>query len=254
MAKITIEINKIREGLEQIGYVISDFEERENNGLNWQFKFSNSGSCVTIYDSNNKKNSVVNGKCEEGEKEALKNIVDELKCNELTIDGINKQIVDLINAKKEDYYYDFKAEWYKTDKESKADFIHDILCLANNIENQNAFLIIGVEDQNYQAIGVEQWKKSNEIFDFLREIKFAGGKTPEIELKKIYYKYKKIDVLMIKASNEVPFFLLEKYNGVFDYNIYTRVGDTNTPKNKNASYSDIEKLWGFHFNKAEGTN
>lgn len=121
MAKITIDINKIREGLEQIGYVISDFEERENNGLNWQFKFTNSGSCVTIYDSNNKKNSVVNGKCEEGEKEALKNIVDELKCNELTIDDINKQIVDLINSKKEDYYYDFKAEWYKTDKESKAD-------------------------------------------------------------------------------------------------------------------------------------
>ena len=131
MAKISIDIDGVKETLENIGYVISDYEERENNGKNWQFKFTNSGACVTVYDTNNKKNSVVNGKCENGEKEALKEIVDLAKCNELQIDEDNKSIVELINSHKEDYNYDFKREWHK----NNGDLVHDILCLSNNTDN-----------------------------------------------------------------------------------------------------------------------
>ena len=76
---------------------------------------------------------------------------------------------------------------------------------------------------------------------------FAGGKIPPVEMKKIYYKYKKIDVLVCKSSSDVPFFLAERYKNVNEYQIYTRVGDTNTPINQNASYMDIEKLWRHHF-------
>ena len=42
------------------------------------------------------------------EKEKLKEIVDGLKCNELVIDPLNAEIVDLIRARKEDYFYDFE--------------------------------------------------------------------------------------------------------------------------------------------------
>lgn len=243
MAKISIDIVNIKESLAAIGYEISDCIERENNGVNWQIKFFNSGAIVTIYDTNTKKNTVVNGKCEDGESQALKQIVDGLKCKEITIDEINPIIVALINSKQESGHYDFKQEWHTQGKDG--DLLHDILCLANNTEHINAYLIIGVTD-TYDVVGVPEWKKSNEVYDFLRTKNFAGNHVPEIFLRKVYYKHHKIDVIEITASRKVPFYLVERYKDV-GLQIYTRVGDTNTPKNECASYNDVEKLWRIHF-------
>ena len=243
MAKVTIDIENIKDSLTKIGYVISDCIERENNGINWQIKFNNSGASVTIYDTNTKQNTVVNGKCDEMEQVFLKGIVDGIKCKELTIDPINNEIVNLINSCREESFYDFKQEWYSDSKDG--DMLHDILCLANNESNRDAYLIFGVTD-NYEVLGVSEWKRSNEIFDFLRGKKFAGGKIPSVEIRKVFYKYKKIDVLIIKRSHDVPYFLSEKYKNV-GTQIYTRIGDTNTPKNESASYDSIEHLWRIHF-------
>lgn len=243
MSKISIDIENIKNSLTNIGYEISDCIERENNGLNWQIKFFNSGAIVTIYDTNKKKNTVVNGKCGDLEKAQLKEMVDLIKCKELIIEPINKMVVSFINSKKEESNYDFKQEWHSAAKDG--DLLHDILCLANNIENDDAYLIVGVRDDG-EVIGVEDWKKSNELFDFLRSKKFAGGNMPEIDLRKAYYKHYKIDVLIIKSSKNVPFYLSEKYKGV-GVQIYTRTGDTNTPKNESANYNATEALWRIHF-------
>lgn len=48
MTKITVDIKYIKDQLKKIRYEISDCIQRENNGLNWQLKFSNSGASVTI--------------------------------------------------------------------------------------------------------------------------------------------------------------------------------------------------------------
>ena len=72
MTKITVDIEYIKDQLKKIGYEISDCIPRENNGLNWQLKFKNSGASVTIYDSNNVKNTVVNGRVDDEEKKILK--------------------------------------------------------------------------------------------------------------------------------------------------------------------------------------
>lgn len=245
MAKISIDIKSIKDSLTNIGYEISDCIERENNGTNWQFKFYNSGAIVTVYDTNTKKNTVVNGKCDEDERNAIKEIVDGLKCKEITINPVNCLIASYINSKREDICYDFKQEWHSSGKDS--DLLHDILCLANNTKNVDAYLIVGVTDE-FDVIGVPDWRKSNEIFDFLRSKKFAGDHLPEVELKNIYYKHHKIDVLEIKASRYVPFYLAEKYKDV-GTQIYTRTGDTNTPKNMCAKYSDVETLWRIHFSR-----
>ena len=245
MAKVSIDIAYVKESLSKIGYVISDCIERENNGTNWQIKFSNSGACVTVYDTNIKKNTVVNGRCENGEAEELKTIVDRLKCKELVVDPLNEIIVQLINRKKEDTYYDYKQKWHIEGKDG--DLLHDIICLANNVDNREAYLIVGVKD-DYEVCGVEIWRKSNEVLDFLKSKRFAGGYIPEIELLGLYYKHKKIDVLVIKSSSHIPFYLSERYKDV-GTQIYTRVGDTNTPKDRVASYSDAEKLWKKHFEK-----
>lgn len=91
MSKVSVDIEYIKSKLNDIGYEISDCVERENNGVNWQLKFSNSGAIVTIYDSNRTKNTVVNGKAD---KDSLKFIVDSLKAKELQIDPLNVEIVE----------------------------------------------------------------------------------------------------------------------------------------------------------------
>lgn len=242
MSKISIDIDYIKDGLTDIGYKISDCVVRENNGVNWQLKFSNSGAIVTIYDSNKTKNSVVNGRVDTDERNQLKEIVDSLKTKDLSINPLNKEIIKLIESRKEDFYYDFKIIPHALD----ADLLHDILCLANNLENRDAFLIIGVAN-NYKVVGVEEKWESNNLYDFLKSKKFAGDNIPDVRIHDMYYKYLNIVVLEIKSSRNVPFFLAEKYKGVFENQIYIRVGDTNTPKNKCASYKDIETLWRFHF-------
>jgi ATP-binding protein len=244
MSKISIDINYIKDSLQDIGYKISDCIEKENNGKNWQIKFSNSGAIVTIYDTNNKKNSVINGKIDEKEQQRLKTIIDELKCKELSIDPINKLIVDLINNKDEKYFYDYKREYHK----NNVDLLHDILCLSNNTDNRDSYLIFGVTD-DCEVVGIEDKLKSNDILDFLKSKHFAGDHMPNVEVKNLLYLHYHIGIIICKSSKFVPFFLTERYKGINSYQIYTRVGDTNTPKNESANYSDIEKLWRIHFER-----
>lgn len=244
MSKISIDIDSIKNSLEMIGYTISDVIERENNGKNWQFKFSNSGAIVTVYDTNTKKNTVVNGKCEEGEQQSLKEIVDGIKCNEIVIHPLNRNIVELINGRRELSYFDIKKEWYSADKDQ--DMLHDILCLCNNQEHHEAYLVIGVTNQ-FSIVGVAHHKASNDIYDFLRNKHFAGDHIPEVELFQMYYQYHQIDVLVCKSTKAVPFYITDTYRGVFANQIYTRLGDTNTPKTQSANYLEIENLWRYHF-------
>ena len=56
------------------------------------------------------------------------------------------EIENLISLKQEGSYWDFKREWYSKDK--KADLLHDIICMANNLSNRDAFIIIGIDEEN----------------------------------------------------------------------------------------------------------
>lgn len=92
----------------------------------------------------------------------------------------------MIRSRKEDYYYDFKKEFHKRDE----DLLYDIICLSNNLENRDAYLIIGVTD-DFEVIGVNEECKSNNILDLMKNKKFARDFKPEIEFRYINYKYKK---------------------------------------------------------------
>ena len=105
------------------------------------------------------------------------------------------------------------------------------MCLSNNTSGKDSYLIFGVSN-NFEICGVNKQKNSEEIYDLLKNIKFAGDHTPKVELKHIYYQSKKIDVLVCKKSKYIPIYLTEKYRDVNPFHIYTRVGDTNTPKGK----------------------
>lgn len=93
-----------------------------------------------------------------------------------------EEILELINLRQEGSYWDFKKEWYKSDK--KQDLLHDIICMANNIENHDAYIIIGVDEANgYNIVSTEEdecRKNTQKIVDFLKDKKFAGGIRPTV--------------------------------------------------------------------------
>lgn len=157
-----------------------------------------------------------------------------------------KKIVSLIETKREDDYWDFKEQWHN----NKADLLHDIICLANNRVDMEAYLIIGVRDKTFEVIGVENdicRKNQQNLIDFLNDKPFAGGIRPSIELKTLTIESHEVDIIVIKNSTDTPYFLTDNYRDksecVCKYAIYTRIKDTNTPKDKNADLNQIEFLW-----------
>lgn len=155
------------------------------------------------------------------------------------------EIRKIIRLKQEGGYWDFKREWYSQDK--KADLLHDIICMANNLENRDAYIIIGVDEENdYSLVDVTtdvNRKNTQKMVDFLRDKKFAGGVRPIVYVQEVKLSGRAIDVIVIKNSYETPFYLTDNFQGVMANNIYTRIMDSNTPKNKSADIFHIEYLW-----------
>lgn len=156
-----------------------------------------------------------------------------------------ERILNLIEEKREGTYWDFKQEYHK----DKAKLLHDIICLANNIDNREAYLIFGVSDSG-KIIGIEtdENRKNKEQFtSFLRGKKFSGGITPYVILKTLIVQKHEIDVLVIKKSEKVPYYLAEQFKYartmISAGSIYLRIEDQNTPINATADPLYTEQLW-----------
>lgn len=127
--------------------------------------------------------------------------------------------------------------------------LHDILCFANTVHNQDCYIIIGVAD-NGEIVGLSEdspnRKNQENILTLLHSTVFAGDLTPSISLETIKIRDKEVDVLTIHNSFNVPYYLKfvsKKSNGLqFGY-IYSRNGDRNTPISENSSMGQIELLW-----------
>lgn len=156
------------------------------------------------------------------------------------------KILSFLDTKREDDYWDFKEQWHT----NKADLLHDIICLANNRADEDAYLIIGVRDTTYEVVGVENdvnRKTQQNLIDFLNTKPFISGIRPSIELKSFNINTHEVDIIVIKNSTDTPYFLTSDYRDnsecVHKYAIYTRIKDTNTPKDKTADINQIEFLW-----------
>lgn len=159
---------------------------------------------------------------------------------------LESEISKLIELHTEGEYWDFKQQWHS----NNADLLHDIICMANSLANRDCFIIIGVEDRTYNVLGVNNEKRKNQqnVIDLLHQKpSWAGGYIPEVYVKTIFIADKEIDVIIIKQSSNTPFYLLNDYTNegqpVFKGAIYTRKGDTNTPKTETADLHDTELLW-----------
>lgn len=159
---------------------------------------------------------------------------------------LKNEILELIERHTEGEYWDFKQQWHS----NNADLIHDIICMANSLANRDCYIIIGVEDKTYNVLGVSGEKRKNQqnVINLLQQKpSWAGGYVPEVYVKTISIEDKEIDIVVIKQSDNTPFYLLEDYKKegqpIFKGAIYTRKGDTNTPKTETADLYDTELLW-----------
>lgn len=166
---------------------------------------------------------------------------------------INRTLQDIIEELLargyEGGFWDYKSDY----PDSKEDKLDDIICMSNNLEDRDAYLIYGASD-NGTVLGIEKSVKSRytsaSIIQFLRTIPFAGGYIPQVEVHTLQFGEHEVDVLLVLRGTHTPYYLQEEYgkspqlsNRVRPGAIYTRTSDINTPKDKTASIEHTEYLW-----------
>lgn len=169
----------------------------------------------------------------------------------------NQEIEDIVREffyqGTEGEYWDFKEKPYFYEGQSKEeknkkknDLLHDIICMANNLSNRDAYIIMGIQDKPIKITGVKQFsnKWTQEKYqDFLQNLTWAGDMIPTVEFRTI--NDGDLDVLIIKKSNKIPFYITKKYSKVRENQIYVRKGSKNTAIDSQAEIGDIEKLFEF---------
>lgn len=154
-------------------------------------------------------------------------------------------IEQLVKEKREGEWWDFKLKHHV----NLADLLHDVLCMANILYKGDRYIIFGIND-DYEMVGINAVDKRNtqaDILDYFRKMRFANYNIPNMELSTYTFGGIVIDLLIIKDSNNKPYFLTEDgkrgktvvRSGV----IYSRLGDTNTPKDRCANPYEIEAMW-----------
>lgn len=164
-------------------------------------------------------------------------------------DEFVKEIKELLALGYEGGYWDFKKEYtpFADDK------LTDIICMANNLCNRDAYIIYGADDDG-MVIGLENMSDHRlvtaDFIKFLRSKKFAGDNIPDVEVRTVTIEQHELDVLIIYNSNRTPFYLAEEFLVGQRYKekvragaIYTRVNDMNTDRDKTANIHDTEYLW-----------
>ena len=157
-------------------------------------------------------------------------------------------VMNLAHYKQEGTYCDFKRQWH----ENKADLVHDIICIANNLDGVTGLLIIGVdEEKGYTITGdadqLGHRLNTQNLIDMLRSKRWAEG-MPLVHVVPIKLEEWCADVIVIEHDDEsIPYYLTDDFRdgksvvraGV----VYTRTADSNTPKTAAANPLETERLW-----------
>ncbi|OOE65895.1 hypothetical protein BZG20_10925 [Salinivibrio sp. IB868] len=157
-----------------------------------------------------------------------------------------KELIEqLVKQKQEGDWWDFKAEHHS----NLHDLLHDVLCLANIMYDGDRFIIFGVSD-DYKIIGLSEKDVRHtqaDILNFLRTKSFAYHKIPNVKMDSVTIDGKELDILTIRNEDFKPYFLTrdeaKKGTIVRAGTIYSRMGDSNTPKDGSANPYEIEAMW-----------
>jgi hypothetical protein len=160
---------------------------------------------------------------------------------------LNDEIQELISLKKEGEFWDFKLKHH----DNAVDLVKDITCLANTVRHDGSrYLILGVCPDTYHVSGIasgETIRSQADIISTLRNANFAAAHFPDIRLETIAIDGRRLDVIVIADTAHKPYYLETDYTktgktmraGV----IYSRTQDANTPNDRSAPATDIEKMW-----------
>lgn len=162
---------------------------------------------------------------------------------------INRIVQDLLQRGYEGTYWDYKEDY----TDCKEDKLIDIICMANNIDGRDAYLIYGANDDGI-VTGIENTTytryTTKSVTEFLRSKPFAGGYVPKVSVQIVEIENHELDVLIIHSTRNTPYFLANNFSQSHDRKkhliagaIYTRVNDINAPRNQTASYEHTEYLW-----------
>ena len=155
-------------------------------------------------------------------------------------------VQELVSAKKEGSYWDFKREWYNTDEKGKQDMLHDIICMSNNLSNSDGYIVIGVNNQSFELTGVlsDPHRRTTQMMvDFLSQKPFAANVRPSVYVQTIILNGMELDVIVIENTNQTPYYLISDEGRVRANSIYTRILDSNTSKDSSADPRYVEALW-----------
>lgn len=164
----------------------------------------------------------------------------------MNITELKRKIEYFRSLGQEGGYWDFKRQWY----EDKGELLLDIICMANNIDDKDAYIILGIDD-NLKVCGVENDTnrlKLNQLSQFISTGKFARY-APEINLQTIDIEDHKVDIIIIPNSNRTPFYLQSDFNfkksnrKIIHGEIYIRINDTKGGVDRCAPDYAIEHLW-----------
>jgi hypothetical protein len=154
-------------------------------------------------------------------------------------------VEQLVLEKQEGDWWDFKQKHHS----NLIDLLHDVLCMANIIYNGDRFIIFGVND-DYEIVGLKEGDvryTQADILNFLRTKSFANHNIPKVKVDSIFINGKELDILTISNESSKPYFLTKdeakKGTIVRAGVVYSRLGDSNTPKDSSANPYEIEAMW-----------
>lgn len=98
--------------------------------------------------------------------------------------NLKEIISELLRLGYEGTYWDFKEDY----TDCREDKLIDIICMANNIDGHQAYLIYGADD-NGNVKGIEKTKYSRyttkSVTEFLRSKPFAGDYIPKATVQTV---------------------------------------------------------------------
>ncbi len=161
-----------------------------------------------------------------------------MKALDELIDIIEEHLINFT----EDAHFDFKEKWHR----DFDNLLKDIISMANSPDELDSYIVVGVTN-DFKVVGFNDndlRRTKSDISSGIRDYQFGGNSVPEIDLISIPFDGKELDVLEIKNSNSLPFYLTQKRNKILPYAIYTRANDSN----KEATFEECELLWKKRFN------
>lgn len=158
---------------------------------------------------------------------------------------MEKLLDNLLSSKSEGLWWDFKKKFH----DNLFDLLHDITCLANVIHDGDRFLIFGISD-DFEIVGLDSEEcrfSQADVIGYLRQQPYAENNVPTIDIKFVEYAEKSVAVLSIKNERLKPFYFtkeLKHRNKILRAGtVYSRIKDTNTPKDSCANPQDIKAMW-----------